>query len=75
MNFRSILLIALVGLAGLVVSAGCQPANEALAHPTPPANRDDLVKAIQNEPGMPADQKAAAIARINSHPVPDQPTK
>jgi len=57
--------LTLVAIAGL---AGCA-SGEAGTVKTPPVSNEARIKAIQDTPGMPEDQKAAAIARLNSQPV------
>jgi len=56
----------------LAVTAGCDQ-TEASAQKTAPVPADQMIKRIQDDPHMPADQKAAAIARLQTKSMPDSP--
>ncbi len=64
-------LASIVGLFAAVVMVGC-------SEPTIDSTKssasvsETAIKQIESNPNIPADQKAAAIARLKSRPVPGQ---
>jgi len=72
---KQLILFVVVVSVGAVL-AGCSDPGEKDAiktAPMPASAMADRINAIKNDPHMPEDQKAAALARLNSHPVPDKP--
>jgi hypothetical protein len=69
------LTLILCGLSAIVAAlSGCSDPAEANAVKTAPLPTSQMVDRIKNDPHMPEDQKQAALARIQSHPVPDKTT-
>ncbi len=65
--------ILLVALAGCL-SIGCGSSDAGVVK-TAPVPVDQVIQRVENDKFMPADQKAAVIARLRSHPVPDKTTQ
>jgi len=64
--------VSIVGIGVAAFMVGCaEPTIDATK--TASTAAQSTIQHIQDNPNMPADQKAAALARLGSKPVPGQP--
>jgi len=65
---RHLWFVGLLGALAFAALYGCAAPNEAHAQQTMPVSNDAMIKQIENEPGMPEEQKQAALARLKGKP-------